>query len=376
MGEKQLFVYTSQSLVFNFFCVAICFKFIAVKRIYYHFSFWIICLALEVYIEFSWISFTYPKFGLLKQLLLAVSGESLLFTVKVPLVYASIYIIRKYSIAQSLKTAFLLGLLYVLSAFISHFLIIYVVFPYIYADITIRPFFSGRIINAFIDLIFVSGIAIAIQQYRYRTVLLEQEKNLIREKLAAELSFLKTQINPHFLFNTLNSLYALARKKSDLTADVVLKLAELFRFMLYEAAKSTIPLSQEIAIIDAYIELERIRYNERLSVTFVKETDDPFISITPLILLPFVENAFKHGASETHLNSFIHIKLVLKAGILFFTVENSKEDGATEVIEGIGLKNVRRQLELIYSDYYLVVKNESKSFKIDLTITLSSYGNL
>ena len=115
----------------------------------------------------------------------------------------------------------------------------------------------------------------------------------MRKKLETELQFLKSQTNPHFLFNTLNNIYALARKKSDSTADAVMKLSKLLRFMLYESQKKFISITDEIQVLDDFIELEKIRYGEKLQLIFNKSIDNESHPIAPLILLPFVENAFK-----------------------------------------------------------------------------------
>ena len=204
---------------------------------------------------------------------------------------------------------------------------------------------------------------------------LRNEKDLVREKLGTELEFLKNQINPHFLFNTLNNIYSLSRKKSDKAPEIVLKLSKLLRFILYESGKETITIAEEIRILEDYVELEKIRYNDRLKLTFDKQIDDMKQLITPLILLPFIENAFKHGVSETTEETSIAISIVLKNGNLSFFVNNSKEyDGANDVREKIGLSNVRRQLELMYRDFTLVIDNLADNFNVDLKINLNSHA--
>jgi len=176
----------------------------------------------------------------------------------------------------------------------------------------------------------------------------------------------------HFLFNTLNNIYALARKKSDETANVVMKLSKLLRFMLYESRKERIPLADELRMIDDYLELQKIRYNERLTIDFNKDIDDPTQQVSPLLLLPFIENAFKHGVSETSFDSYIRIDAKLRKGTLQFDIENSKEaNGEVEVNDNIGLSNVRRQLELMYADYNLDINNLEKKFTVNLTINLN-----
>jgi sensor histidine kinase YesM len=227
-------------------------------------------------------------------------------------------------------------------------------------------------LSAVLDIGFVAGGAVALKLLRMYFLSREKEKNLAKEKLEAELKFLRAQTNPHFLFNTLNNIYALARKKSDETANVVMKLSKLLRFMLYESREHRITLADELRIIEDYIELEKIRYGERLKVRIQRNIDNSSQEIAPLLLLPFIENAFKHGASETRHQSFIYIDISLNNGNLAFSVQNSKDsDEHRELKENIGLGNVRRQLQLMYPVHSLSLKNENGHFLAELTINLN-----
>jgi LytS/YehU family sensor histidine kinase len=214
-----------------------------------------------------------------------------------------------------------------------------------------------------------------IKQFRLQLEGKEMEKNLIRDKLETELKFLRNQTNPHFLFNTLNNIYALARKKSDETADVVMKLSKLLRFMLYETKNEQIRIIDEIKILDDYIELEKLRYNDRLTISFLREIDNENEQIAPLLLMPFVENAFKHGASESRFESFINLEMTLHGGILEFNIENTKEQSKLND-ENIGLTNVRRQLELLYKEHEVSITCEDTMFKVFLKVNLRQYANL
>jgi sensor histidine kinase YesM len=195
------------------------------------------------------------------------------------------------------------------------------------------------------------------------------------EKQQAELSYLKSQTNPHFLFNTLNNIYSLARDKSDLAPVSVLRLSKILRFMLYETGGAYIAIEQEIKIISDYIALEKLRYDESLQVNFNCDVEDMKQAIPPLLLIPLVENAFKHGVSETRQRPYVDIHLSLRQHQLNFTVKNSTESFAGEktVKESIGLANLRRQLELLYTDYSLIVQQGESDFKAVLKINLSSH---
>lgn len=184
----------------------------------------------------------------------------------------------------------------------------------------------------------------------------QKAQNMAKEKLEAELKFLKAQIHPHFLFNTLNNLYALTLKKSNAAPEVVLKLSELLNYMLYECNAPRVPLKKEIELVQNYIDLEKMRYDQRLEVKLDLSGEISGLEIAPMLILPFVENSFKHGVSSEIDKAHIGIEISVNQNELFFQVENSKE--ATEQVdsanykEGIGLKNVKRRLELLYQGKY------------------------
>ncbi|HMC84072.1 MAG TPA: histidine kinase, partial [Chitinophagaceae bacterium] len=147
--------------------------------------------------------------------------------------------------------------------------------------------------------------------------------------------------------------------------------SDLLQFILYKSTSPFISLAEEVEIIEHYLKLEQLRYTERLNICFKKEMDRGAYHISPLLLLPFVENAFKHGISETRFETFIHMRLKVEKGKLQFEIENSKE--RVEPVKEkskIGLSNVQRQLELTYKDFKLDVKNEEKTFKVKLAIDL------
>lgn len=201
-------------------------------------------------------------------------------------------------------------------------------------------------------------------------------QQLALEKKTSELNFLKSQTNPHFLFNTLNSIYALARDKSNLTADTVMRLSDILRYMLYETQAELISIDKEIEIIEEYLELEKIRYDDSLRVVFEKEIDNPQQKIPPLLLIHLIENAFKHGASETIEAPLIKINLSIKHSMLLFSVENSTEENQAydDVKDNIGLSNLRRQLSLLFKEHSLDIKRNHTSFFVSMGINLNSYG--
>ncbi len=222
---------------------------------------------------------------------------------------------------------------------------------------------------------FFSFLVFGITRHIYQHIKLRNTAQQLRiEKQEAELNYLKSQTNPHFLFNTLNNIYSLARDKSDLAPESILRLSKMLRYMLYEAGGAFIAIEQELKIIGDYIELEKLRYDQSLRVNFNYNVEDMRQALPPLLLIPLVENAFKHGVSETRHQPYVDIHLSVAARLLSFSVKNSTEDTAAgNVRENIGLSNLRRQLELQYNDYSLSIERGEYEFAALLKINLASH---
>lgn len=206
-----------------------------------------------------------------------------------------------------------------------------------------------------------------------------EKKELEKQTMQSELRFLKSQINPHFLFNTLNNLYALTLKKSEKAPEIVLKLSEMMRYMLYECNEKYVPLSKEVAYMQNYIELEKLRQGKGADMSFEIHGEIRDQKITPLLLIPFIENSFKHGVKNTLQDGFVHITMIVEEQFLQFEVINSKPALAPKNEHnksgGIGLVNVQRRLNLIYPDKYeLQVNNTPNTYQIILTLTMDE-GN-
>ncbi|WP_207429213.1 sensor histidine kinase [Pedobacter sp. SYSU D00535] len=187
-------------------------------------------------------------------------------------------------------------------------------------------------------------------------------KNLEKDKLSAELAFLKSQINPHFLFNSLNNIYSLAYQKSDKTPEAILKLSEIMRYMLQESNEVQVDLSRELRYLDNYIELQKLRFKNEAYVEFNITGSHINHRIAPLILIAFVENAFKHGLASDPENP-IKLAVIINGSGLQFNVWNKKSLQNKDLTSGIGLNNVKRRLELLYPGKY----------KLNITDTPSVY---
>jgi two-component system LytT family sensor kinase len=200
-----------------------------------------------------------------------------------------------------------------------------------------------------------------------------KHQQMQKEKVEAELNFLKSQINPHFLFNTLNSLYALTLKKSDQASKVVLKLSQLLNYLLYESNKKTVPLIKELEHVKTYISLEEIRFGNRLNLKYTEKGDTLGLEIPPLLILPIVENCFKHGAGKQLEEVWVDIQILIEGEFLNLKIHNSKENSVNATDnkqEGIGLQNVKRRLDLIYGEgnYNMQLKDQGDSFLVELKL--------
>jgi two-component system LytT family sensor kinase len=352
------------------------------SRFLLHILFWVVYLLQDSLLQFLWVAPAIPQVPEGKAFVMAVMAG---IAAGIPKMIF-IYFILCFSMNRILKEgsriwveAIYITLVFIVVVILYRAIFSYYVYMNIYHGLLKpSPMFAGSsLLVAVMDFGFVTGTAVTLHLLRKQLTSKEREKNLVKEKLETELKFLRNQTNPHFLFNTLNNIYVLARKKSDLTAEIVMKLSKLLRFMLYETSKTFIPVAEEIKMLDDYLELEKIRYNDRLTITFNKEIDNDTYPVAPLLLLPFVENAFKHGVSESRFDSFIYIDIKLREGRLTFRIENTKENGgAHPVTDNIGLGNVRRQLELMYKDYQLDVEDQHSLFKVYLTINLDSHAKI
>lgn len=191
----------------------------------------------------------------------------------------------------------------------------------------------------------------------------------------SELKYLKTQINPHFLFNSLNNLYALALKKSDETPKAILKLSEILRYVLYEAGEKKVPLQKELEYLINYVEIEKLRFGTRANIEMNFKGEVANQLIEPMLLIPFVENAFKHGLGKTNGPGFIEIESELTDNTFFFSVTNnvnaSNEVYTDKQPGGIGLSNVVNRLNILYPERYQLNQIESgKNYQVQLKIQL------
>lgn len=198
---------------------------------------------------------------------------------------------------------------------------------------------------------------------------------LQKQTMKSEIRFLKSQINPHFLFNTLNSLYALTLKKSDKAPEIVLKLSEMMRYMLYECNEKKVPLENEIKYLQNYLDLERLRQGNKIEIIFDIEGEVKDQRIAPLMFIPFLENSFKHGVNHSINNGYVKFGLKVQEKEVDVSISNSKPSTPTaqygKRVGGIGLTNIKRRLELLYGGHYeLDIDDQPDEYNVHLKIEL------
>ena len=268
------------------------------------------------------------------------------------------------------------GVLLISALFLKRLSVLYIQFPLFYAntDWTFTFFDWYRIVGHLMQLCATIGVVSAFKIYRDWKRAKSKLDALQMEKRTLELSYLKAQTNPHFLFNTLNSIYYDVVNKTNDSAQSIIQLSELLRFMLYECNEDFIPIEKEIQLINNYIELQKRRYKKRITVNFEMDGNLERL-IPPLISFSLVENAFKHGMSESIGDCTIEIAIRVDADNYSLEIKNPVSDPIENYpsgsSKGLGLSNVRRQLLLIYDDNYILTnKTEDNVYICTLRLPL------
>lgn len=296
--------------------------------------------------------------------------EFITMLVKVPYTYfIAYYIFPRYVTS---KEYLKLGLSVLGYAFIGMLALMALnqIFPYPFGA---TDFWSTKTVYMFVDLIYVASPVVVIKMtQRY----LKQERmatQLKKEKIEAELQILKNQLQPHFLFNTLNNIYGMVISGKEHAGEAILKLSDMISYMLYECSTDKVDLDKEVTLLSNYIELEKIRYGDRLELSFEKKGVLTGKMIPPLLLVPFVENAFKHGVSRDEKKPWVRIHLRVEEGSLSFLMENSLPNmnghGST-LRSGVGLENVKKRLDLLYPDSHELVLSKTDTFLVKLNMEL------
>lgn len=308
-----------------------------------------------------------------------LSFSLFLMPITIATTYVSIYkLIPDYLITKR----YFLFALYSLYTFIvsSYLIVVSVFFGLVYLshfEYTNMAPISRNIIFVSIAVYLVVIIVSAFKLLKLNLKHSEETKKLETKILEAqlklkeqELHYLKMQIHPHFLFNTLNTMYGFALKKADETPEMILKLSNLLDYLLYQVDKPFVLLTNEISHIKDYIELEKMRFNNTLDITFKSSNIHDNLKIAPMLLLPFVENSFKHGAIKNGSLNIV-ITLYYDNGYVFFNIKNSNANSNTHR-KGIGLDNIKKRLDLLYKDNYSIgITNFDNIFEVNLKLKIN-----
>ncbi|MEL7002002.1 MAG: histidine kinase [Bacteroidota bacterium] len=226
------------------------------------------------------------------------------------------------------------------------------------------------VVSIYIPAILMFLVKMTRERFRQENKVAVLEK----EKRTNELNFLKAQINPHLLFNTLNNIYSLSKNEPESTSELILKLSDVLDYTIYECSKETVPVIKEWELIENYIELEALRYGGQLNVVLTEEIDDDNARVAPLILISLVENAFKYALKGAKSSPIVKVLLTVKDHLLTLEVSNTisgSGNSNSERNSGVGLQNVRRQLELFYEGKFSIqVDAEDDNYNVELTIQL------
>jgi len=327
------------------------------KELWTHFLFWLILYG--YYVGSNWPF--YKNKGALTEKYLIKTGLLILLT------YTIIYILIPFFLKKGRKFFFFLSSL--LAVYIVY--VVYTIIRFYYFDpkfpTVYKPFNLYERITDFAFyfselywFLFPAVILIALKYYRNQ----EEMVTLRAEKKDLELNRLKNQLNPHFLFNTLNNLYTLSLKKSDRAPEIILKLSKILDYMLYKCQDNFVPISGEVQLLNNYIALEKVRYGERLNICLQSIIEEE-AKIAPLLLLTFLENAFKHGVSQEINVATIDITLKSTKKLIEFEIINSKPakttTNAAKKRATIGLQNIKKQLEILYASNATLTTNETEN---------------
>lgn len=345
------------------------------NRLYYHVLFWVVYVAIYTLMYGGYEEHYWEEF---QQVLFLLPWKI------IPTYITLYYLMPKYLYPKKTWQYIVLSLVLAMAmAMINRYMIWTYLYHWFYAEeywqtpMLYLPKVLGSLISVY-SPVFVA-MAIKLQLFYYQKDKINKE--LEKEKVATELKFLKAQIHPHFLFNTLNSIYSLSLSQSMKTPEAVLGLSKFLDYMLYECNDRFISIGREWEQLMNLVALERLRYGENLSVNVSHAVDNKESLIPSLLLLPFVENAFKHGADNEIEGSWINIDLKLLKQQLVLLVENSKSaaqpEDSLDADKNIGLKNVRRRLDLFFPEKYdLKVMEEEGSFLVKLNIDLRGVAEL
>jgi two-component system LytT family sensor kinase len=325
------------------------------------------------------------KYGVRISVLRILMNSVLMTVVHMALVYGIIYFFLPRYLSKKNRIALtaLLCLFVVIIACIN-----YLNFVLTFSISTRMGFFSEMQRFDFIGPIWIRqivfnypaviGFALVIKFLKHWHQKQKQTEQLVREKISSELQLLKAQVHPHFLFNTLNNIYSFILNGSDRAPEMILKLSGLLKYILNECSQPLVMLDKELKMVQDYIALEQIRYGDRLNLSLHIQGSGKGKMISPLLLIPFVENSFKHGTSRMLAHPWVRLDIEIGRNFIEFRLSNNKpENFNTHGKKGIGLANVKKRLQLLYPDTHsLIISETEMRFDVFMKVALHSPGEV
>jgi two-component system LytT family sensor kinase len=318
-----------------------------------------------------------------KDFITALINECFSIFPKICFVFLVVEVLMPQFLFKKKKEFFVLGylVLIILFAILQRLIDNYIIIKYIMLHWKIEPLFSAPVyLYSIIKLQFAVTVPVCLKLFWHLAVEQHKVQEIVSEKLQAELTSLRNQFHPHFLFNVLNSLYVKILNKSDDSAAIVLKISDLLRFSIYEFDRKNITLEEELTYLKNYIDLQQLRFDNRLDLSFSIFGSIENYKIEPFLLLPFVENSYKYCLDNDETLAWITISINVVDHWLVFKIENSLpntnnyqlESNVSPQDRGTGIANVKRRLELLYpNQHQLTIKNNDSSFFVSLKIKMN-----
>jgi len=348
------------------------------QRLYRHILFWL------VYYFFSLLTYFHDgleKIGFLRWAILDASEVVLHVIPQMMFSYAILYYLLPSFWYKQKYFSFFIGItLLSIGVYWFYFLQHIIVFKAIHyrAGLQFRPIgivYWFTLISFFTYFPVSAGLVIAIKTLKNFYIKLKENQQLSRENANAELQLLKAQIHPHFLFNTLNNIYSFALNKSPEASGLVGRLSDTIHYMITDCNTNLVTLGKEVKMLEDYIALEKVRYGDRLEMKFNVTTEHDDMLIAPLLMIPFVENCFKHGTSMMTGKQWIHLSIAIQDDLLDFKISNSKppERISLHTKHGIGLQNVRKRLALLYpGKHVLNISSGENIYSVEMQVQLQT----
>jgi hypothetical protein len=345
-----------------------------------HFAFWAFWWIFQGFL-YAFVP-SFPGLTLMERLASSMPESLLFLTCHIFLSYTLMYFVLPVYLLKNryLATAVWVMVLFLATAAMSSFVSLFVInglltklLPaHLAKGVPVHRYnFYLGLLAGLRGAITVGGLAASIKLMKHWYGKQQRILQLQKENVESQLQVLKAQVHPHFLFNTLNNIYSYTQDTSPVASKLVLGLSDMLRYMLYEGSLAMVPLSKELSMVEEYVSLEKIRYGNKLEVNIDIPGNTQDFNIAPLLLLPLIENCFKHGTSNILENPWINLDIAIKDNTMFLKLLNGKPASVAKSTGGIGIQNVRKRLELLYpGKHELVVSSEEDVFIVTLKLEL------